>query len=54
MKAITTENICPPIPIRNYDWMATREDYDEGDPVGHGETEEEAVQDLLEWESDME
>ena len=58
MEIITT-CICPPIPIRNFDWQA----YVEGtidvcsDPecscrnkavVGHGATEQEAIDDLME------
>jgi hypothetical protein len=40
---IITQNICPPIPIRCYDWVAWydgREDW----ITGSGETEEEAVE----------
>ena len=40
----------PPIPTRRYDWQAIREDYDEGHYIGTGETELEAVTDLLENE----
>jgi len=41
----------PPIPIRGCDWCAI--DYstyggDEGDPIGFGETEQEAVAELVE------
>lgn len=36
----------PPIPIRDYDWSAIRESYDEGDLVGYGRTEQEAINDL--------
>ena len=50
--SIHTDCIYPPIPIRKYDWQATRGDYDEGDPIGHGETEKEAILDLLEQESE--
>ncbi len=42
----------PPIPIRGFDWVATFEDYEGGEPIGYGETEEEAVLDLkeqVEW-----
>lgn len=49
MKIITSFNY-PPIPIRNYDWSAFREDYDEGDLVGHGKTEQEAINNLKEQE----
>ena len=44
----------PPIPIRDYDWSACREDWDEGQPIGHGRTEEEAIKDLLQQEEDNE
>ena len=39
----------PPIPIRNFDWQAVDDDtYDgEGCPIGHGSTEQEAIEDLL-------
>jgi len=43
---IITQHICPPIPIRCYDWIAW---YDGAEHFnGHGETEEEAVEDLEE------
>jgi hypothetical protein len=45
-KIITTFDY-PPIPIRNYDWSAVREGYDEGDLIGHGKTEQEAIDDLV-------
>ena len=50
MKKIITTYECPPIPVRNYDWSASREDYDEGDFIGYGRTEQEAIDDLLEKE----
>jgi hypothetical protein len=37
-----------PIPIRQFDWIATCDDYDAGDPIGYGRTEREAKDDLLE------
>lgn len=37
-----------PIPLRQFDWSATAEDYEPGDPVGYGKTEAEAVNDLFE------
>ena len=50
-KIITTFN-APPIPIRGYDWSAVREDSEDEDCiVGYGETEQEAIQDLLDKES---
>jgi hypothetical protein len=45
---IGTEYVYPPIPIRTMDWQATSDSYDEGDPVGHGLTELDAVKDLCE------
>ena len=47
---IITEFIYPPIPIRRYDWSAVRDGYDEGDPIGYGSTEQEAINELLEME----
>ena len=49
---ICTTFINPPIPIRGYDWEAVRADYDEGDPIGYGASEQEAVDDLIEAEKD--
>lgn len=46
MKKIETEYSPPPIPNRKFDWMATFEDYDQGAPIGFGETEAEAIADL--------
>ena len=34
-----------------YDWEAYRNGFEPGDPVGHGETEREAILDLLEREA---
>lgn len=52
---IIVEFINPPIPIRNYDWQATRWDYDEGNLIGNGETKELAIANLLiqEFESNQ-
>lgn len=50
MRQIITIQDCPPIPIRYYDWAAIREDYDKGDLIGYGRTEQEAIDDLLEQE----
>jgi hypothetical protein len=41
----------PPVPSRKYDWEARRRDYDIGDPLGRGPTEQAAIDDLLEQES---
>jgi hypothetical protein len=50
MRKIITIHDCPPIPVRDYDWSASREDWDEGDLIGYGPTEQEAIDDLLEQE----
>jgi len=48
MTDIVTSYICPPIPFRNYDWCATYDGYEPGEPIGYGRTEQEAILDLLE------
>ena len=45
---IITELVEPSIPLRQFDWRATGEDYEPGDPVGYGSTEAEAIADLKE------
>ena len=51
MDKIITIHDYPPIPIRDYDWSAIRGDYDAGDLVGSGRTEQDAVDDLLRQEA---
>ena len=46
--------VYPPIPIRHFDWRATRSNYDEGDLMGEGPTPTAALADLLEKESELE
>jgi len=50
---IITRHDPPPIPIRCFDWSAVTENYDgPGSPIGFGETEAEAIEELqeqLEW-----
>ncbi|MFA5951525.1 MAG: hypothetical protein WC807_14695 [Hyphomicrobium sp.] len=46
-RKIVTRFDPPPIPIRSCDWTASFEDYDLGDPVGLGGTEQEAIDDLM-------
>lgn len=41
-----------PIPVRDFDWTATRGDYDLGDRIGYGATEDEAIASLLGIEED--
>lgn len=56
-RKIVTSHDYPPIPTREMDWSATSEDYDAdlvageyvgSHPVGHGPTEEAAIDDFLE------
>lgn len=52
----------PPIPVRSFDWSAVTDDYDcdyddergffSNCPIGHGATEQEAIEDLLEQMED--
>ena len=46
--------IHPPIPDRNYDWQATRSDYEPDDLIGYGRTPVVALANLLEKEEEME
>jgi hypothetical protein len=52
MDKIITSYVYPPIPIRNYDWSAIREDYEPGDLIGTGRTEQDAIDDLVRQEND--
>ena len=49
---INTWFVYPPIPVRHMDWIAIFDSYDGAEasncPVGTGETEAEAIEDLLE------
>lgn len=45
-RKIVTKYDPPPIPWRGADWTATYAEYDLGDPIGQGETEAEAIDDL--------
>lgn len=49
---IITNHLFPPIPIRQYDWSACREGYEPGDIIGYGETERDAINDLLNQEDE--
>lgn len=47
---VELEHVYPPIPHRGMDWAATLKEYydpENGDPVGRGATEGEAVRDLF-------
>lgn len=49
MSRIATKNICPPIPIRQFDWVAFVEGDEEDNALhAHGATELEAVRNLAE------
>ena len=44
---VVTQNIYPPIPIRQFDWQAHYDgEEDEQMDVGYGRTEQEAIKDL--------
>lgn len=44
---IRTSNDQPPITDRHYDWSAVTDDYEPGQPIGHGPVEQEAIEDLI-------
>ena len=48
MLKIETHYDPKPIPIRQFDWVATEDGYEPGRPIGYGKTEAEAVKDLRE------
>ena len=48
---IVTQYVYPPIPDRSHDWSATRTSYEPGDNIGFGRTEQDAIDDLLQWEA---
>jgi len=52
MDKIRTTHEYPPIPIRDYDWSAIRDSYDEGDLIGYGRTEQDAINDLKRQEDE--
>jgi len=43
-----TTHIKPPVPSRYFDWTAVGDNYEAGDPIGYGETEQEAINNLEE------
>jgi hypothetical protein len=45
---VNTEFVNPPILCRDFDWSATFDGYDEGDPIGWGSTEAAAIAALKE------
>jgi len=52
MDKIITSYDYPPIPIRDYDWSAIRDDYEPGDLIGTGRTEQDAIDDLVRQENE--
>lgn len=53
MRKIITTFVHPPIPDRSHDWVAHYEgdceDYEHQDPVGHGATEQEAIDNFKQY-----
>jgi hypothetical protein len=47
MTDIRTSYDPPPIPHRQFDWTAIYDNYDGGDPIGYGKTEQDAIDDLV-------
>lgn len=50
--AIETTYWAKPIPLREFDWLATREGWEPGLPIGHGATEQDAIEHLIMNEGD--
>lgn len=50
---IKIDYVFPPIPLRQFDYSAVRDGYDEGDPIGFGETKQKAVDDLISQEEEL-
>jgi len=50
MTPIIVTFYAPPIPWRGADYCATRDGYDYLDPMGYGETEDQAIAALIEME----
>ena len=48
MENIVTDYVSPPIPSRNFDWVAYLDGREEEGVYGYGQTEREAVNELLE------
>jgi hypothetical protein len=47
--SVKTNHVRPPVPFRNCDWNAVDDrTYEGGDLIGWGETEQQAIDDLLE------
>jgi len=46
MPKVVTHYICPPIPFRDFDWVAYFDGQEESGICGHGKTEIDALDDL--------
>jgi hypothetical protein len=46
-RKVNISHIKPPVPSRQYDYRATFDGYDEGDPMGYGPTAQAAFDDLM-------
>lgn len=52
MNPIETTYWAKPIPLREFDWLATREGWEPGEPIGHGATEQAAIWHLIKAEDE--
>lgn len=50
MKKIIVSYVYPPIPIREFDFLAYFDGEEESKNYGYGKTEQEAINDLKEWQ----
>ena len=46
-RIIRTSLDCAPVPDRRFDWSASFDGYEPGEPIGRGATEPEAIAELL-------
>lgn len=46
-RKVRTENVYPPIPLRQFDWCAWLDGDEEAGPRGWGRTEQEAIAELM-------
>lgn len=53
LRKIHTTHVRPPVPSRAYDWQAIFDGYEPGDSIGHGETEQEAIDWLIAEEAHL-
>jgi len=53
LRKIHTSHDYPPIPVRDFDWSAIFDGYEPGESIGHGRTEQEAIDWLVAEESHL-